>query len=69
MFGDGDDVGSRHLSDEDLLLVGRVEVDVIRAYAGGDASLEILGFCNDISGQIAGMERCAGDTSWSAEVV
>ena len=70
VLGDRDDVGARDLGDGDLALVGRVEVDVVRADTGGDAELEVLRLGDDLLGQVAGVEGRGDDdlgVDWSGQ--
>lgn len=62
VLGDGDDVGAGDLSDGDAAvgLVGGVEVDMVRADAGGDGKLELLGLGEALGGQIARVEAKFG---------
>lgn len=59
MFSNRDHVGASDFGNGDLLLVGGVEVNVVRADTSGDAELEVLSLLEDFSGSIARMERCA----------
>ena len=58
MLGDRHHIGARDLGDGDATvgLVGRVQVDMIRADTGGDGELEVLGLGETLSGQVAGVE-------------
>jgi hypothetical protein len=53
---DGDDVGAGDLEDLDPALDGRVEVDVVRADAGGDAELEVLRRVDELAREVARVE-------------
>lgn len=43
MLGDGNDIGSGHFCDSNLLFIGSVEVNMIRSDTGSDTELEVLG--------------------------
>jgi hypothetical protein len=62
MFGDGDDVGASHFGDGDTAVsdVRGVEVDVVRADAGGDGEFEIFGFGETFLSEVAGVETRGG---------
>jgi hypothetical protein len=64
MLSDGDDVGASHFGDgyTAIGLVGGVEVDMVGANAGCDCDLEILGLCETLSCEVAGMEAGAIST-------
>ena len=58
VFGDGDDIGACHFGDGDTAvgLVGCVQVDVVGADTSGNGNLELLGFCETLGGEVAGVE-------------
>jgi hypothetical protein len=58
VLGHRHDVGARHLGDRDAAvgLVGRVQVDMVRADAGRDGELELLGLGQALGRQVAGVE-------------
>lgn len=61
VLGNRDDVGARDLSNSDLALVGRVEVNVVRTNTGSDAELEVLGGCNHLAREVTGVEGSGND--------
>lgn len=63
MLGDTDDVGTRHLGDGNLVLVGRIQVDMVTPNAGGDAKPELRGFLDQVGREIARVER-GGDENF-----
>jgi len=62
MFGDGDDVGAGHFGDSDAAVgeVRGVQVDVVRADAGGDGEFEVFGFGETLLSQVPGVETRGG---------
>lgn len=58
VFSDRRDIATGDLGDGDasIGLVGGIEVHVIGSNTGGDGNLEILGTCQTLCGQVAGME-------------
>lgn len=63
VLGDRDDVGARHFGDGDAAvgLVGRVEVDVVRADPGRDGELELLGAREALRVEVARVEGGGDD--------
>lgn len=57
MFSDRDDVGTGDFGNGNLPLVGRVEVDVVGTDTSSLTQLEVLGFRDDLTGQVRRMER------------
>jgi hypothetical protein len=58
VFGDGDDIGAGYFGDGDTAvgLVGCVQVDVVGADTSGNGNLELLGFCETLGSEVAGVE-------------
>jgi hypothetical protein len=58
VLSDGDDIAAGDFGDSDAAvgLVGGVEVDVVRADAGCDGELQLLGLGKTLSSQVAGVE-------------
>lgn len=56
VLGDGDYIGARNLGDGDLVLVGGVEVDVVRSDTGSDTELEVLGAVQELLGSVSRVE-------------
>jgi hypothetical protein len=58
MLGDGDNVGASDLGDGNTAvgLVGCVQIDMVRANAGGDGELQVLGLGQALGSQVAGVE-------------
>jgi hypothetical protein len=58
VLGNGDNVGACYFGDGDTAvgLVGCVQVDVVGADSSGDSNLELLGLCETLSGEVAGVE-------------
>jgi hypothetical protein len=65
VFRDGDDVGASHFSDGHAAvgLVGSIEVDVVGSNTGCDGDLELLGFCETFSVEVAWVETTANNIS------
>ena len=63
VLGHRDHVGARHLGDRDAAvgLVGGVEVDVVRADAGRDGELELLGLGEALGRQVSRVEGRGDD--------
>lgn len=61
VLGDRGDVGAGDFVDRDVLLVGNVEIDVVRTDTCGDAALEVLGLLEDLGGQVGGVEGGSDD--------
>ena len=57
VFRDTDGVAVGDLSDRDLVINRRLQVDMVRANAGGDRKLEVLRPGDAFGGQIGGPER------------
>lgn len=56
MLGDTDDVGAGNFGDGNLVLVGRIQIDMITANAGSDAKLELRGLLDQVGREIARVE-------------
>ena len=58
VFGHGYDIAAGHLSDGDtaVSLIGRIEVNVVRAYTSGDGELEVLGLGQSLSSEVPRVE-------------
>ena len=74
MLGDGDDIGSSDLGDEDLVLVGGVQVNVVGSWrlasqlgwgaitdSGSDAGLQLLCLLDTLTVDVSGMEGGGDD--------
>jgi len=57
MFGNADDVGSGHFCDGDLVLVGRVQIDVVTSDSGSDTELEVWSLFDQVRREVARVER------------
>jgi hypothetical protein len=58
VLSDGNDVGSRDLGDGDTSvgLVCGIEIDVVGSDTSGNGNLQLLGLCQTLSSEVAGME-------------
>lgn len=63
----GNNIRSSNLCNSDLLLVGSVQVDMIRANTGGNCELEVLRFGDEFLGEVAGMEGGSDEDCRSRE--
>ena len=61
MLRDGHDVRAANLSNSDLVLVGRVQVDMVRADTGGDAKLELGCLFDELGGEVTEVEGSGDD--------
>jgi hypothetical protein len=58
VLSNGDDVRAGNLGDGDTAvgLVGGIQIDVVRADTSGDGDLEVLGLCEALGSEVAGVE-------------
>lgn len=56
MLSYGDDIGTRDFSNSDSVLVGSIQIDVIRTDTGGYTDLQVLCFLNEIPRKVTGVE-------------
>jgi len=58
VFSNRDDVRTSNFCDGDtaVCLVSGIEVNVVRADSGGHGEFKLLGFCETLGGEVAGVE-------------
>ena len=69
MLRDRNDVRAANLGNSDLVLVGRVEVDMVRPDTGGDAKLELGSLLDEVRSEVAGVERGGDEDLGVGEVL
>lgn len=73
VFSDRHDIGASHFgnSDTTIGLVGRIQVDVIRANTGRDGKLQVLCLGQALRSEVARVETVAGylatSLAWNSE--